>query len=270
MKEPSFFKDVVYPPGILLKENANAFTEWSALCTGAATGSSEPGSLEIVGREDTEQEYVLFQNLPADAKAASRILVRLERNARVRLIVIQDGADTSHIEIEALCVGDGAEIELRGLQNTKGKQKHSIRAMVKHQKSHTKSDMKVWCVGRDQGHSIFNGLIDIQAGAKHCEAYQRNKNLMLSSKATMDTFPKLFIANDEVKAAHGASISTLEVEQLAYLQSRGISREDAESMVTRGFIHQVVDDIRNPKLKKQTEEKLGLQEYLSEGLGWES
>lgn len=269
MKEPALFKEVVYPTGLPLDPNANAFTEWTALCE-VPSGSAAPsaGSLEIVGRENTESEYVVFQSLPMDALAASRIQVRLEKHARVRLILIQDGAAASHLEVEGVCAGEGAELEIRGLQNTKGTQKHSINVTVKHSKSYTKSDMKVWCVGRDQGQSIFKGMISIEHGAKHVEAYQKNKNLMLSSKAVMDTFPKLFIANDEVKAAHGASISTLDIEQLAYLQSRGISRTDAEAMVTRGFIHQIVDDIQNVGLRDQIETKLGLQEFIEEGKGW--
>lgn len=265
MKEPSFFKEVTYPAGLVLQADEHAFTEWTELCEGQHTGA-----FEIVGRENTDKEYVLLQNLPADARAASRIRVRLERNARVRLVVIQEGADTSHLEIEGVCEGEGAEFELRGLQNTQRKQKHSIHAVVKHEKSNTKSDMKVWCVGRDQGHSIFNGMIDIKPGARNVEAYQRNKNLMLNNKATMDTFPKLFIANDEVKAAHGASVSSLGVDQLAYLQSRGLSRDEAEAMVTTGFIRQVVDELRDSRLRRQIEERLGLQEYLKDNQGWDA
>ncbi len=162
MKEPTFFKEVVYPVGILLKESANAFTEWTTLCApGEGLAPSSPasapstGAMQINVPENGEQEFVVFQNLPVDARAASRIQVRLERNARLRLVVIQDGAEASHIEIDAVCAGEGSEFELRGLQNTKNKQKHSIHVLVKHEKSQTKSDMKVWCVGRDQGHSIF-------------------------------------------------------------------------------------------------------------------
>lgn len=268
MKEPVIFKEAIaYPAGITLSPEKHAFTEWTEPCELGPTGIAA-GGFEIVGRAGTDAEYVLHQGLPSTARAATRIRVRLERDATVRLIVIQEGAEASHLEIEGVCEGNGSNFEIRGLQNTRGKQKHSIQAVVRHEGSHTKSDMKVWCIGRDQGHSIFNGMIDIKPGARDIEAYQRNKNLMLSAKATMDTFPKLFIANDEVKAAHGASVSSLDADQLTYLQSRGISRADAENMVIRGFVHQVAEDVRSPQIRARLEKKLGLEEYLAESEGW--
>ncbi|MBS1958954.1 MAG: SufD family Fe-S cluster assembly protein [Bdellovibrionales bacterium] len=269
MKEPTLFKEVIYPPSVLLAANVNALTEWTSLCAPAESEKTpSAGALEIIGKENTQSEYVVFQALPAGARAASLIKVRLEKHARVRLILIQDGAAASHLEVIGDCAGEGSEFEIRGLQNAKDTQRHSINVTVVHSKPNTRSDMKVWCVGRDQGHSIFKGMIDIKPGASQVEAYQKNKNLMLSDKAVMDAFPKLLIANDEVKAAHGASIATLEQDQLAYLQSRGISRVDAEAMVTRGFIHQIVDDIKDVELRAKIESKLGLQEFVEESLGW--
>jgi Fe-S cluster assembly protein SufD len=263
MKEPVVFKEALaFPTGVTLSPDRHAYTEWTEPCELGPTGIAA-GGFEIVGQAGADTEYVIHQGLPADTRAATRIRVRLERDATVRLIVIQEGAAASHLEIEGVCAGDGSNFEIRGLQNTRGKQRHSIQASVRHEGSHTKSDMKVWCIGRDQGHSIFNGMIDIKPGARDIEAYQRNKNLMLSDKATMDTFPKLFIANDEVKAAHGASVSSLDTEQLTYLQSRGISRPDAENMVIRGFVHQVAEGVRDPQLRARLEKKLGLEEYLA-------
>jgi Fe-S cluster assembly scaffold protein SufB len=272
MKEPQLFKNLAFPAPVELKSTALKSTaprliEWTEVCElrdGVSVGAL---NLEVPANE--YQEWVFIQDLPSDAKAATQIKVRLNRDSKVQLIVVQMGAAVSHLEVWVDCAAPGSEISVRGLQNTQGQQKHSVQVNVTHTSPHTRSDLQVWCVGRDRGHSIFNGLIDIKAGAEKVEAFQRNKNLMLSNQATMDSFPKLFIAHDEVKAAHGASVSTLDPDQLAYLQSRGIDLPQAEQMVIEGFVHQVVEGLSDSTLKKHVEAKLGLAARIQETAEWE-
>jgi Fe-S cluster assembly protein SufD len=118
--------------------------------------------------------------------------------------------------------------------------------------------MQVWCAAQEESQSVFNGLIRIDSGAHHTEAYQKNKNLILSDRATVDSFPKLLIANDDVKCAHGSSTSTLDPEQAYYLQSRGIGSEFARDMLLQGFLRQSLGGIENPECRRVLEQKLSL------------
>jgi Fe-S cluster assembly protein SufD len=267
MKEPVFIKDLQFPKPVTPNTSLMDWTEVCADSTGQASGVAA-AAMEFRLGENEHREWAFIQNLPAGAKAGTQIVVRLAKNARARLVLIQVGAEVSHVEVRAICEGPGSELEVRGLQNTQGQQKHSIHVQVIHEGPHSKSDLRVWCVGRDRGHSVFNGLVDIKPGAREVEAVQKNKNLMLSKTATMDTFPKLFIAHDEVKAAHGASVSTLDPDQLVYLQSRGIDLESAERMVIEGFVHQVVEGIESRELQEQLEIKLGLSARVEETQEW--
>jgi Fe-S cluster assembly scaffold protein SufB len=206
-----------------------------------ATVEPQMRSFHLHAQENSRLEYVLFQNLPLDIEAMATIKISAEKNAQVQLTVIQNGAARANVEVRAECLGAGADIQIRGLQNAKGAQKFAINVHAVHSVPNTRSDLVVYCVARDTSQSIFNGLVTIEKNAHHTEAYQKNKNLLLSEKATIDTFPKLFIANDEVKCAHGSSTSTLEPEQFIYLQSRGINQVDAENMLTSGFLNQALD-----------------------------
>jgi len=105
---------------------------------------------------------------------------------------------------------------------------------------------------------VFNGLIDIKKNAHHTEAFQKNRNLLLSDRATIDSFPKLLIANDAVKCAHGSSTSTLEPDQANYLRSRGISQEEAEHMMVQGFLRQALSEISDESCKKTLYQELSI------------
>ena len=214
----------------------------------------------IRAEEGAHLEYVLFQNLPLDASSLAQVKVIAEKNASIKLTFIQQGASLSHLKIETQCMGEGSDIQIRGLQNAKLRQKFSFEVHSIHSVPHTRSELTAWCVVRDQAHSIFNGLVSIKENAHHTEAFQKNKNLILSEKGTVDSFPKLLIANDEVKCAHGSSTSTLEPEQFMYLQSRGIDRDTAENMLTSGFLHQVLDWISDESVRTKLELEMGVHE----------
>ncbi len=205
-------------------------------------------------------EAVIFQNADETQQAKVQVKVVLQKNARVKLTVIQQGCAKSQFEILTEARGEGAEIDIRGLQNSKNSQKLSFSAHAHHFVPHTRSDLQVWCVAGDESHSIFNGLVTIEKGAHHTEAYQRNKNLLLSERATVDTFPKLFIGNHDVKCAHGSSVSQIEPEQFYYLQARGIDAEAAEKMLVKGFMHQALDGLTHADTKQRLEKFLGLTE----------
>jgi Fe-S cluster assembly protein SufD len=251
MKEPVLFKNhfALFESGsnqptseefmVLANEKKTRVKYWTELS--AKNTGPELASFHLHAKENSKLEYVLFQNLPENSEGIAQIKVTADKNAQVQFTVIQQGAARANVDVRAECLGEGADIQIRGLQNAKGAQKFAINVHAVHSVPHTRSDLVVWCVARDNSQSIFNALVTIEKNAHHTEAYQKNKNLLLSDKATIDTFPKLFIANDEVKCAHGSSTSTLEPEQFIYLQSRGINQVDAENMLTSGFLNQALD-----------------------------
>jgi Fe-S cluster assembly protein SufD len=210
--------------------------------------------------EGANLEMVIEQAASAGVESLIRLKVKAASNSSLKLTVVMDGGSKSAFEIDSAVEGRGARLELRGLLNAKAAQQFSLRADAIHSVSDTFSDLQVWCAARDESRTVFNGTIHILQSAPRTEAFQKNRNLMLSKRATVDSFPKLLIENDEVKCAHGSSTSSLEPEQTYYLQARGIDPVTAEAMMLKGFLRQPLEWISDSSIRHEIEARLGILE----------
>ena len=105
--------------------------------------------------------------------------------------------------------------------------------------------------------------------APHCsqvESAQLNKNILLTDTATVDSCPQLEIGNCDVKCTHGSTVGQLSLEEIFYLQSRGIEQQKAKTLLARAFCEDVIVKIQNPSLKNLSA-KLLAQFYLEEFKG---
>ena len=92
----------------------------------------------------------------------------------------------------------------------------------------------------ERSRAAFRGIIRVHPGAQRTDAYQTNRNLLLSEEARADSLPNLEIEADDVRCSHGASVGQLDSEALFYLLSRGLSRQQAERLVVLGFLGDVM------------------------------
>ncbi len=92
-------------------------------------------------------------------------------------------------------------------------------------------------------------MVVVHADAQHSDAQLINKNLLLSSKAEVDTKPELQIYADDVKCSHGATVGQLDPTALFYLQSRGITSEDAQTLLITAFIDEILLSIEQPAVR---------------------
>lgn len=95
----------------------------------------------------------------------------------------------------------------------------------------------------DQSRFVFRGMLDVQPEAKGSDTYLLARGLMVSPEARAEIYPYLEIATDEIRASHGSTVGHLDRNHLFYLQSRGISREDAEKIILAGFFRDVAKEI---------------------------
>jgi Fe-S cluster assembly protein SufD len=154
------------------------------------------------------------------------------------------GARLSRIDIASLLDGEGADLTLNGLYVVKGTQHVDHHTVIDHKKPQGTSRELYKGVLSDCSSGVFNGRIIVRPGAQKTNAQQTNKNLLLSEEALVNTNPQLEIEADDVKCAHGATIGQLDKDALFYLRSRGIGREEATSILTRGFIADLSERIR--------------------------
>ncbi|ARU55715.1 component of SufBCD Fe-S cluster assembly scaffold [Oleiphilus messinensis] len=143
----------------------------------------------------------------------------------------------------------GANCVLNGVYITQGKQHYDNHTLIEHVAPHCTSEETYRGIAADESHGIFNGKILIHRDAQKSLGNMSNKNLLLSSNAEIDTKPELEIYADDVKCAHGATVGQLDKEALFYLLSRGIGYQEAMSMLSLGFINELIEQVPNEQVR---------------------
>ena len=104
---------------------------------------------------------------------------------------------------------------------------------------------------KKEAKSIFSGLIKVEEEAQHTDAYQTNRNLLLSAEAEADSLPGLEILANEVKCSHGATTSRIDPQELFYLRSRGVPMLEAEKLIALGFLRECLDGITHQETRER-------------------
>ena len=130
--------------------------------------------------------------------------------------------------LEVYQAGPQTDTHLYGLSALRDRQLADTHSLIALSHPHSSATQIQKNVVDDRAHAVFNGKVYVARDAQHTNAAQLNRNLMLSSKARIDTKPELDIVADDVKCAHGATVSQLQSDEVFYLQSRGISAEQAQ------------------------------------------
>jgi len=153
-------------------------------------------------------------------------------------------------------LAEGSDATVNGLYLVNGTEHVDNHTVIDHAKPHGTSHELY--KGILDGHSIavFNGRILVRKDAQKTDSKQTNKNLVLSDDAVIDTKPELQIFADDVRCTHGATIGQLDAESLFYMQSRGIGKAQARSLLTQAFAQDIVDRIKVPELRVRLEEVL--------------
>jgi len=149
----------------------------------------------------------------------------------------------SRFEKEIVQLYGNAKTTLQGLQIAKQKQELATHSLVKFNGPNGYLEQIQKSILDDESHSIFQGMIEVPKIAQKTEASQLSKNLLLSSKAKVDTSPQLKIIADDVKCNHGATISQLSNEEIFYLQSRGINTKQANELLINAFCNDIIKNI---------------------------
>jgi Fe-S cluster assembly protein SufD len=173
----------------------------------------------------------------------------LEKNSRLETFSLTTAAKMARVNIDVTYTGTDAECVLNGLYLVQGSDHVDHHTSVDHKVGRCRTFQFYKGILADQSRAVFNGKIFIRPDAQQTEAYQTNKNLLLSSEAEVDTKPQLEIDADDVKASHGAAIGSVDPAELFYLQSRCIGRAEALSMLSRGFAEDVVGKITDLQAK---------------------
>ena len=144
--------------------------------------------------------------------------------------------------------GAGAHAEITGLYFGEDEQVLDYRAFINHRAPHTTSNMFLKGAVEDASHSVFTGLIRIEEEAQKVNAFQTNRNLVLSNEAGAESVPNLEILANDVKCGHGSTVGPLDADQRYYLMSRGLDRVHSDRLQVRGFFEEALKQMPHQEL----------------------
>jgi Fe-S cluster assembly protein SufD len=200
--------------------------------------------VEIHAEANSRVRYVCLQEWGTGVTHLSVQRTRVERDAQVRTLVVTLGASLSRSEAETVLRGDGGSSEMLGMYFGDGTQHFDHRSIQDHVGNRTASDLLYKGALKDQARAVYTGTVIIERNAHRCDAYQTNRNVLLSDRAKADSVPNLeILTNDPVRCGHAASVGPVDETALFYLQSRGIPQREAERLIVSGFFQEVLDRV---------------------------
>lgn len=198
------------------------------------------------------EHYKLQQSALGEVNIGS-VRVHQHRDSYYHSHSVAFGAALSRRDIHVEMNGEGAECALNGLYLVTGRQHVDHHTRIDHVRPNCRSRESYKGVIDGRARAVFNGKVVVHTGADKTDSAQSNANLLLSDRAEVDTKPDLEIHADDVKCAHGATVGQLDMKQLFYMRSRGLSEEEARSVLMFAFADEVLAAIKVPQLRKYLE-----------------
>ena len=195
--------------------------------------------------------YVAMQDWSREALSFQFNATVVRRDAKVLSVNLHAGARQARHESFSQLQAPGAHSEMLALTIAHGTQEFDQRTLQIHQAPNTSSNLLYKNALLDQAKTIFSGLIVVDPDAQKTDAYQSNRNLMLSGDAEANSLPGLEIQANDVRCSHGATSARIDADQEFYLQSRGIRKPQADELLVFGFFEQVLAKIENTELHDQ-------------------
>ena len=165
------------------------------------------------------------------------------RNSIYKNQSISIGAQIARQNLIVHQMAEQTETSLTGLAFIDGEQLADTHSTIAHNYPHGSSKQLHKCIADGRSHAVFNGKIQVAKLAQQTDSAQLSRNLLLSGKARVDTKPQLEIFADNVKCAHGATVSQLDAEEIFYLQSRAIDAKSAANLLTYAFATEAIAQI---------------------------
>ena len=199
--------------------------------------------VELFVGDGAKLEYVSLQNLSRETWHFAAHHARVERDAELDWIAGGFGSKRGKTWIQNDLAGQGATSRVTGAYFADGEQHLDYDTFQEHIAPNTTSDFAFKGALRDSATAVWRGMIRVERDAQKTNAYQENRNLMLSPSAHAVPIPGLEILANDVRCTHGATVGRVDREQLFYLMARGLSRSEAERLIVRGFFQDVLDRI---------------------------
>jgi Fe-S cluster assembly protein SufD len=218
---------------------------------------------EIVVGENASVNHTRIHREAHSGFHIGKTSVAQGRDSRYTCNAITLGGKLSRHNLEILQTGEQTQTTLNGLTAIAGEQLADTHSAIALNYPHGTSRQLHKCIVAGSAHAVFNGKVFVPKPAQVTDAGQLNRNLLLSPKARVDTKPQLEITADNVKCAHGATVSQLDDEEVFYLQSRGLDAKDARNLLINAFAAEIINQLPVPALRERLASVIGQWSVVS-------
>ncbi|RJX37850.1 Fe-S cluster assembly protein SufD [Paenibacillus pinisoli] len=252
--------EATFAPHILIVADANSrvsYVDTVVSDKGAVKGEFvHPSIVEVFVKPGALVRFGSVHSLGDSGVDMTLRRAVVENDGRIEWVVgdLNDGHTMS--DTKSIMKGQGSTSDVKVISVGKNAQQMSLTTQAVHFGKSSDSNMITRAVMKDSASAIINGITKIEHGATKANGVQTEKVLMLSPKARGDANPILLIDEDDVTAGHAASVGQVNPEQVYYLMSRGISRQDAERLIIYGFLAPVVSEISVEAVRTQLQRLL--------------
>lgn len=191
----------------------------------------------------SDVDYTLLQNYNEETLGFQINSNIAGQDSKVKTISVNVGCKRYRSETHGRIMGAGSRVEMLSLAVADHEQEIDQRTLQTHSAPHAFSDLLFKNVLMDEAKTIFSGLIKVDPGAQQTDAYQTNRNLLLSDTAEANSLPGLEIDANDVKCSHGATTAQIEEDEIFYMKARGIPEQAAQELIVYGFFEEILERI---------------------------
>lgn len=213
--------------------------------------SSASLMVELIARPGSHIEFSSLDELSQDTTLYFNRRAKIEKDAHFEWAIAFMNDCNTLGDLDSELVGEGSFADSKAIAVTTGDQRVGINNRVTNRGPHSTGLINQRGVLLENSRLIFNGIGQIVHGAHGSKADQQNRVLMMSDEAHGDANPLLLIDENDVIAAHAASVGPVDKVQMNYLMSRGIPYDQAQRLVIRGFLGAVLDAIPNKDVRRK-------------------
>jgi Fe-S cluster assembly protein SufD len=234
---------VSYPRTLVVAEEGSRVTLVESYVGPGAGVYLTNAVTEIAAGEGAIVDHVKLQRESDGAFHVGLLQARLGRDTGFTSHVLTLGGGLVRNDTNAVLEGEGASAVLNGLYVTDGRQHVDNHTLIDHRSPRGVSRELYKGVLDGASRGVFDGTIIVRKDAQKTDAWQTNKNLLLSEEALVDTNPRLQILADDVKCKHGSTVGQLDEHAIFYLRSRGVGIEAARSLLIHAFVNDIIDRV---------------------------
>jgi Fe-S cluster assembly protein SufD len=210
--------------------------------------------MEVVIHNNAVVEYYKIQNETANASQVSTTHIRQTGRSYVHAVTITLNGGMIRNNMNVVMEAPGNEAHLYGLYILNGHTHLDNHTLVDNVQPNCFSNELYKGILDNETIGVFNGKIMVRPDAQKTNAYQTNKNILLSDDATINTKPQLEIFADDVKCSHGCTVGQLDENALFYLRARGIPKSDAQELLLKAFALDILDQVKPGLLRSYIEQ----------------